>query len=820
VCYTIGTFEGILDIKEIIVMARAKKKRKGVHPGSKSVLARLMAAENLVVEHRAAAETASFEPKNRVLTLPVWENMSNYMYDMLVAHEVSHALHTPVDGWEECAAKITDNEDYHDVARMYVNIVEDARIEKLIKRKFPGSVKDFNKGYKEMYDRDMFGLEKMDKDVNELPICDRVNMFFKNGSHLSIQFNDEEQDLVDDIAEAKTFDEVVELSKRMWELANQENELDQMPRLTMEVPVQGQSGDGDGSGDQRDMGDFRDDQQDMMDGSDGSDQQDQMDGDNPDSGSGNEDGDDESAASSGDEKSDSSEGEGEDKGSSASGDEKSDSSEGEGEDKGSSASGEGEDEGGEDKTEASSNPASGGTQWGQNSDKDARLSEPPVPTTFKNFEKAVMKLNSSSSGDNIYGTIPEVKDILVSYKDVYKNHSSSSNSTAYADAQTKVAKFRRDNQKTINYLVQMFERKKAAEAYKRSQISKTGKIDINRLHRYKIDDDIFLRSTVVPQGKNHGLFVLVDFSGSMENCIGATLKQCLVLGMFAKKVNIPFQFVGFTDYYASNYLSAKTRFSHNGGEMQLNDSTYLVEFLSSDMSRTEFKNALETIMLVSDHYTNNRSTNFNIPEAFYLGGTPLCEALVGMYTLTEKFVKKYNTEIMNAIVMTDGVGNECRCVHDLPGAAYKQTKQSYRSEFVVRDPVTKEHYANRDHRGYTSLSMLSAYRDRFNANMIGFYLCEDIDYSDVHRYGDWKDEYRQQFDKSGSCSIDNTAGYDEYYFVSSRGDNMHTEHDNLEITEDMDDQDIQKSFKKFAASGIHNKIILDKFVTRISGQLM
>ena len=42
-----------------------------MNQGVKTNLAKLLATENLVVEH-ANVETASFDVVNRVLTLPVW----------------------------------------------------------------------------------------------------------------------------------------------------------------------------------------------------------------------------------------------------------------------------------------------------------------------------------------------------------------------------------------------------------------------------------------------------------------------------------------------------------------------------------------------------------------------------------------------------------------------------------------------------------------------------------------------------------------------------------------------------------------------------
>ena len=95
----------------------------------KSQLAKLLATEDLVVEHRKVA-TAQFDVHKRVLTLPMW-SASNTVYDLLVGHEVGHALFTP------------DEDPPKDVPHSFINIVEDARIEKLMKRKYPGMNKTF-----------------------------------------------------------------------------------------------------------------------------------------------------------------------------------------------------------------------------------------------------------------------------------------------------------------------------------------------------------------------------------------------------------------------------------------------------------------------------------------------------------------------------------------------------------------------------------------------------------------------------------------------------------------------------------------------------
>ena len=102
----------------------------------KETLAKLLATENLIVEHRQVS-TASFNVDSRVLTLPMWKKASNRVYDLLVGHEVGHALYTPNVDWRK--------NKYSSVPSSFVNVVEDARIEKLMKRRYPGLSKTFYK---------------------------------------------------------------------------------------------------------------------------------------------------------------------------------------------------------------------------------------------------------------------------------------------------------------------------------------------------------------------------------------------------------------------------------------------------------------------------------------------------------------------------------------------------------------------------------------------------------------------------------------------------------------------------------------------------
>merc|ERR1711991_580939 len=76
--------------------------------------------------------------------------------------------------------------------------------------------------------------------------------------------------------------------------------------------------------------------------------------------------------------------------------------------------------------------------------------------------------------------------------------------------------------------------------------SKTGVLNTSKLHTYKYNDDIFKKVTVLPDGKNHGMIFILDWSGSMGTVLMDTVKQLLNLCWFCRKVQIPFEVYAFT----------------------------------------------------------------------------------------------------------------------------------------------------------------------------------------------------------------------------------------------------------------------------------
>ena len=167
----------------------------------KGTLAKLLATENLNVEHRSVS-TAYFDVERRVLCLPIWKDMSETVYDLLVGHEVGHALYTPTDYIEASEG----------VPQDILNVLEDVRIEKLMKRTYPGLSKSFFMGYRELDSNNFFELQG--KDLSKMALIDRVNVHYKIGlvgSTTSVSFNEAETILMEKAKTTESFEDVVAL---------------------------------------------------------------------------------------------------------------------------------------------------------------------------------------------------------------------------------------------------------------------------------------------------------------------------------------------------------------------------------------------------------------------------------------------------------------------------------------------------------------------------------------------------------------------------------------------------------------------------------
>ena len=739
----------------------------------KGNLARLLATENLIVEHRSDIPTASFDVDRRVLQLPQWDKASGQVYDMLVGHEVGHALYTPncdYTGYVQCPMD-------------YVNVVEDVRIEKLMKRKYPGLKKSFNAGYKELNEQDFFQVKGVD--YTTVLFIDRINLHYKLGPSAMVPFTEAEKVFVNRVAETETFEEVCALA---GEIYGKQKEAQQKLQNT-EVPVPQNGGQEEG-----DVNDGEEQQyQTPKKGND--DEQEKADLDTPSY-------------------------------------KKKDEQDGE-EQQGQTSSG-----------------ASGGSAGAEGS---AGPQDIDSAKTQQSFDSAASGLSTQSKHNIGYVEIPstlKLDDYLVDWKEVHEwiddrfsnypepQESRGADGTLYwkqlglADADADYKEYRQSAQKEVNYLVKEFECKKSASAYARASVSKTGVIDTTKLHTYMYNEDIFKKISVVPDGKNHGLLFLLDWSGSMSDQIHATLKQILNLTAFCKKVNIPFEVYAFTNEWrvvqmirdnnpeASAYWYHEDRNSNPPveGEIYIRKGEFnLMNIISSRSNTRDYERQCKN-MYRCTYAFDHRGNSYQIPEGLQLSGTPLNEAVVMLNYIIPSFRKKNDLEKVNVCILTDGEGACC-------GYGRKRTpdydpqEKLYVSKIgslnALRDRKTGIVYKPmEDCYSAVTNQLITQVKDRNpGVNVLGFRILSGSRLGEfINRYSENTysyDKILQEWRKNKSVIVPNPLGYTALYAIQQTALDADTD---LKVESGAKKADISRAFKKMLKSKSTNKKLLNSFV--------
>jgi len=135
---------------------------------------------------------------------------------LLMGHEVGHALYTPAQGWHDAVCDKGRN------YKGFLNVVEDARIEKKIKRKYPGIRKSFIEAYQDLMSRDFFELK--DRDINEMSFINRLNLFTKSSGTMDIQFTAFEEKLVEEVLRCETWEDVLRVTGLVWDYSKEEQD--------------------------------------------------------------------------------------------------------------------------------------------------------------------------------------------------------------------------------------------------------------------------------------------------------------------------------------------------------------------------------------------------------------------------------------------------------------------------------------------------------------------------------------------------------------------------------------------------------------------
>ena len=722
----------------------------------KSQLAKLLATEDLVVEHKKVS-TACFNVHTRVLTLPLWEKASGLVYDLLVGHEVGHALFSPDEDWSE---KVK-------VPHQFVNVVEDARIEKLMKRKYAGLAKTFYNGYKELNEDDFFQIEE--EDISTFNLADRANLFFKIGNYAYIPIEDgEEKEIIDLIAASETFSDVLIAAEELYKYCKKEKEQEQK------------------------VADF------------------------------------DSHEMKGDSKSPTNE--------TVESNESSSEEEGE--------SNNSQPEGGD--------GSYGGTAQGdQTPAKSGGEENEPEVRTADSLEEKIRDLVGTDPYENTYVEIPQLnlntvigknsdvhKEIDTSFTHQQKLHNDYADDKGfppinlYKESDLEYKKFKTSAQKEVNYLVKEFECRKAADQYARASTARTGVLDTARLHTYKYNEDLFKKVSVIPDGKNHGLVFVLDWSGSMCDVMLDTCKQLFNLVWFCKKVSIPFEVYAFTnewrrgeyDYENDKYLSADRtpHYQKKEGLLVVDETFSMMNILTSKVNGKELEQQILNIWRLAYCFGRTYHSPYTYSNRMALSGTPLNEALISLHQILPKFQKENKLQKVQCIVLTDGEANQL-VYHKEVRRSYSKdpvlgTGYVYAGSTFLRDRKLGTTY-NVDY-GYHTFTdtLLKNLKDKFSStNFIGIRVLESRNaYRFIQLYHSQLDKQYEKIQsdwkKLKSFTITN-SGYDAYFGLSATALSQDTE---FEVAEDATKSQIKSAFVKSLKTKKLNKKVLGEFISLVA----
>ena len=707
----------------------------------KSQLAKLLATEDLMVEHKNV-ETAQFNVHTRVLQLPNW-NTSNRVYDMLVAHEVGHALFTP------------DVDPPKSVPHTFMNITEDVRIEKLMKRKYMGLAKTFYRGYNELADNDFFEIDG--KDLDTLNLADRVNLYFKIGSFVNISFSPTETPIVNLVKNAETFEEAISAAEALYNFCKQEEEEsdNESSGQNQQVSIQQQPSPSGGSS----VGDSDTDSTDDID-----------------SPIPNTNGDDTL-------------------------------------------------EGG---NRGSNTPSRG-------NDNVTPLDLEPETQTVNALDKKLKELAENNGSESVYVEIPKVNldKVIVDNKILHERIRLEWEETvvregcdmfpSFKEVDAIYREFKRNAQKEVNYLVKEFECKKSADAYARATTSKTGVLNTSILHTYKFNEDLFKKITVIPDGKNHGLVFILDWSGSMQGVLEDTLKQLYNLIWFCKKVNIPFEVYAFTFSYPLWTEEDGVRHSvyeKKEGVLQMVDNFSLMKFFTSDVNSKTLEEQMINIYRIAYSFTTY--TQYKVPLGLDLSGTPLNETIMALHQILPKFKEENKLQKVQCVILTDGEAGQL--------TYHKEVQRHWEDEpylgcgYVHRNTVLRDRKLGTTYtfnvKGWAQITdvLLHNLKDRFtDMNLIGIRLLSPRDGNSFIRAYHFTED--QEFDrlvkdwKKDKAFAIKTSGYDTYFGLSS---NALANDDEFEVQEDATKAQIKRAFVKSLKNKKMNKKVLSEFVELVA----
>ena len=762
----------------------------------------------------------SFKDKSTLVKLLAEEDLQVTYKKVPTAHFDVNAREIVLPIWKDKSESVMDMMSLHEVGHAlwtpldliekgqkqevkhsFLNVLEDVRIEKMIQEKYLGSKKIFKKAYDELLKKDFFGINE--KDLSKLNLIDKINMHYKHVPN--IPFEDNELEWVEKANQTKTADDVLNLAVELqeWMYSQEKDKTDEM--FDIDLPFNESENDDIENQDEKNSSNMEsDDTEETEDES--------------------EDGD--------------------------------------------STSGSGSDRNDNQKENESSlnKLKDGGEDFdGIESVTDSNYTKNQYQAASDEDIKETEILNIPKI--NINEAIVDYKEINKDLTDFYKEKSQGSESNKkYMEWVVKtLKKFENEQKPVISYMVKEFEMRKAADLYKRASISKTGSLNMDKLHSYSYNEDIFLKMTNLPGATNHGLVMFVDWSGSMSDNFHNTLKQTMNLIWFCKRVNIPFEVYAFSNQYGKKSETTNRNLLAQipkQNDMVVNDCT-LLNMVSSRANKNEFNESMINLWAISNYYSERGNYGgirydedyiypIYIPTDFMLGGTPLNNAIVYAMDILPKYKKDNGIQKLHTVFLTDGASHNLTGKYEWGTAwssegdveEFRQVGMSrnYENDVIIVDPINRKKVkcpAKKDSE-YSKACYYSTYHNQTEIllsflkarvqgmNIVNFFIAgrnkkgtvskHDIEH--IFGLNSWDDEIQikkiQKDILKNNVAVCTSQGWDEMYVLPG-GQKLDVSNDDMsEVQPGAKKSELKKAFSKMSSGRKNSRPVLNKFIGMIA----
>ena len=526
------------------------------------VYSSILSEEGIDFVYSKSASTAYFELENRRVVVPVWEWMDEYAKQLLVSHEVGHAKFSDytMKAYEEYVKEFKD----------LFNVVEDARIERLMKKEYLGLNSIFFNGYKVLVKNDIFEIPD---DLSKCTLTERLNLYAKIGTYIEVPFfNTQEHTFAYRLMNLNTKSDVVSLCYDIKEYLKDHQEEQQL----QQVPNDGNSDEETetGSCEQR-SGEFQ---------------------------------------------------------------ENSDKSNNENE-------------------ELSGSKGSDSVDQ-QLTDNISNKMNENIKELDEENKKSEEENNKES--ETVY---PKMSIISVDTKSYYDGCFFDYARTIVPFVKpTLTQRFYKTTTKMIQNLAKsatnLFKQKMSANENAMIKNRTVGKLDMMKVSKYAVSDNIFRNIKMLPKGKNHAIVILIDYSSSMEDSyqlMGEFIQAC-VFGEFCRINNIPFSIYAYGAYVNLSLMGLRNGYYLYRKEKIFESQTGVM--LIGDNSHFD----IPSIMWLANKRGVRKELNYKIGDDdfnFFISqnGTPTLEAVSIAYNKLKEY-KKAGIEKTFLYVMTDGMYSE------------------------------------------------------------------------------------------------------------------------------------------------------------------